>query len=157
MMIDSVPFCGEFIGGVHQLFARVYFADTDFSGVVYHARYLEFLERGRSEFLRLSGIHHNELANNPDGEKLNWVVRKMTIDYHKSAHIDDILVIKSQISEIGGAHIVMRQAIFNGEHLLVFAKVDVALVNSFGKPRRLVAKIRDQLERHKAENNDFDF
>ena len=78
-MIDKVPFCGEINNGIHRLIVRIYFADTDFSGVVYHGRYLEFLERGRTEFLRVSGIHHAELASGLSGEKLAWVVRKMQI------------------------------------------------------------------------------
>lgn len=136
-MIENVPFCGEFIGDVHHLFARVYFADTDFSGVVYHARYLEFLERGRSEFLRLSGIHHKELANNPDGEKLGWAVHKMNIEYHKSAQIDDILSIRTRIKKLGGARIMMGQAIFRNDLLLVSADVEVVLVGSDGRPKRI--------------------
>lgn len=137
MMIDKVPFCGEFINGTHHLLARVYFADTDFSGVVYHARYLEFLERGRSEFLRLSGIHHGELANNLNGEKLAWVVRKLGIEYHKYAVIDDILHIETRINKIGGARIIMEQTIVRNGLQLVFANVEIALINSSGRPRRI--------------------
>lgn len=136
-MIENVPFCGEFIGEEHQLFARVYFADTDFSGVVYHARYLEFLERGRSEFLRLSGINHRELANGVDSERLSWAVHKMNIDYHKSAHIDDILDIRTKVKKISGARITMGQVIFRNDFLLVTADVEVALVNSKGRPKRI--------------------
>ena len=68
----------------HRLMARVYYADTDFSGVVYHARYLEFFERGRSDFLRLAGVHHAELAGGSRGEKIVWIVRRMAIDFLRS-------------------------------------------------------------------------
>lgn len=144
-MIESVPFCGEFVGDEHHLFARVYFADTDFSGVVYHARYLEFLERGRSEFLRLSGIHHTELENSPDSERLSWAVHKMNIAYHKSAHIDDILDIRTRIQKLGGARITMGQVIFRNDFLLVSADVEVALVNSSGRPKRIPEQFIDWL------------
>ena len=76
---------GELTPSGHRIKARVYFADTDFSGVVYHARYLEFLERGRSDYLRLSGIHHTELADGKHGERIVWVVRRMEIDFRAPA------------------------------------------------------------------------
>lgn len=136
-MIENVPFCGEFIGHVHHLFARVYFADTDFTGVVYHARYLEFLERGRSEFIRLSLRNHKELANGEQSEKSGWVVHKMAISYHKSAHFDDILNIRTSIIKMGGARLVMAQKIFREDVLLVSAEVQLALVNSQGFPQRI--------------------
>ena len=77
----------------HRLMARVYYADTDFSGVVYHARYLEFFERGRSDYLRLTGVHHTELRRGKHGEKIVWVVRRMEIDFRSPARMDDILTI----------------------------------------------------------------
>ena len=80
----------------HRLMARVYYADTDFSGVVYHARYLEFFERGRSDFLRLAGVHHAELAGGSRGEKIVWIVRRMAIDFLRSARMDDILTIDTR-------------------------------------------------------------
>ncbi len=80
----------------HRLSARVYYADTDFSGVVYHARYLEFLERGRSDFLRLCGVHHAELASGASGERIIWVVRRMEIDFRSPAKMDDILEIETR-------------------------------------------------------------
>src|SRR5215510_8109257 len=99
----------------HRLMARVYFADTDFSGVVYHARYLEFLERGRSDYLRLSGIHHTELAEGRHGERIVWVGRRMEIDFRSPARIDDILTVETRTQAISGARIFMRQAIARGD------------------------------------------
>ena len=72
---------GELTPFGHRLLARVYYADTDFSGLVYHARYLEFLERGRSDYLRLAGVRHTELAEGLRGEKIVWIVRRMEIDF----------------------------------------------------------------------------
>lgn len=120
----------------HRLLARVYYADTDFSGVVYHARYLEFLERGRSDFLRLAGVHHTELAGGKHGEKIVWVVRRMEIDFRAPARIDDILTVDTRAEEISGARIVMAQQLKRGDELLVEAKVQAAIIGENGKPRR---------------------
>lgn len=116
--------------------ARVYYADTDFSGVVYHARYLEFFERGRSDYLRLAGVHHTELAEGRHGEKLVWVVRRMEIDFKGSARIDDILTIDTRTEDISGARIVMAQQLKRDDELLVEARVEAAIIAANGKPRR---------------------
>ena len=118
--------------GQHQ----VYFADTDFSGVVYHARYLEFLERGRSDYLRLIGIHHDELAADAKGEALVWVVRRMEIDFKQPAKIDDVLLVKTSVAKVSGARIYMAQEIWRDETLLIGAQVEAALISTEGKPRR---------------------
>ena len=136
-MIENVPFCGEFIGNVHHLFARVYYSDTDFTGVVYHARYLEFFERGRSEFIRLSRAQHQKPHNTEENEKLGWVVHKIAVNYHKSARFDDILDIRTKIIKVTGARIVMAQEIIRNDLLLVSADVQLALVNSEGRPTRI--------------------
>jgi tol-pal system-associated acyl-CoA thioesterase len=120
----------------HELAARVYYADTDFSGVVYHARYLEFLERGRSDFLRLAGVHHTELAAGSLGERIAWVVRRMEIDFVAPARIDDILIIRTRAEDISGARIVMAQTLTRGDDLLVRARVEAAIVGESGRPRR---------------------
>src|SRR5918994_817075 len=120
----------------HRLLARVYYADTDFSGVVYHARYLEFLERGRSDYLRLAGVHHTELAGGKHGEKIVWVVRRMEIDFRGSARIDDILTVDTRAEEISGARIFMAQQLKRGEEVLVEAKVEAAIIGENGRPRR---------------------
>ncbi|MBB6465410.1 tol-pal system-associated acyl-CoA thioesterase [Aminobacter carboxidus] len=120
----------------HRLMARVYYADTDFSGVVYHARYLEFFERGRSDFLRLAGVHHTELADGKHGEKIVWVVRRMEIDFRASARIDDILTIETRTQDISGARITMAQQLKRGDEVLVEAKVEAAIIGENGRPRR---------------------
>jgi len=127
---------GELTETGHRLMARVYFADTDFTGVVYHARYLEFLERGRSDFLRLSGVHHTELADGKHGERLSWVVRRMEIDFRQPARIDDIVTVETYIKDISGARISMHQQLKRGDTLLVEARVEAAIVGASGKPRR---------------------
>lgn len=120
----------------HRLLARVYFADTDFTGVVYHARYLEFLERGRSDFLRLAGVHHTELADGKHGERLSWVVRRMEIDFRQPARIDDIVTVETRVERISGARIFMVQQLTREGELLVEARVEAAIIGVSGKPRR---------------------
>jgi acyl-CoA thioester hydrolase len=127
---------GELTGSGHRLMARVYYADTDFSGVVYHARYLEFLERGRSDFLRLAGVHHTELADGIHGEKIVWVVRRMEIDFRAPARIDDILTIDTRTETISGARIAMAQRLSRGGDLLLEARVEAAIIGENGRPRR---------------------
>jgi acyl-CoA thioester hydrolase len=120
----------------HRVMARVYYADTDFSGVVYHARYLEFLERGRSDFLRLAGVHHTELADGKHGEALVWVVKRMEIDFRAPARIDDILTIDTRTEDISGARIFMAQQIRRGQDLLIEARIEAAIIGANGRPRR---------------------
>ena len=132
----SAALSGELTATGHRGFARVYYADTDFSGLVYHARYLEFLERGRSDFLRLSGVHHTELAEGKHGEKLVWVVRRMEIDFVSPARIDDILVVETRADQISGARIFMAQSLKRGEATLVNALVEAAIIDANGRPRR---------------------
>ena len=127
---------GAITANGHRLKARVYYADTDFSGVVYHARYLEFLERGRSDFLRLSGVHHTELMDGKHGEKIVWVVRRMEIDFHAPARIDDILTVETRTEKISGARIYMAQKLMRRDELLVSASVEAAIIGELGRPRR---------------------
>jgi acyl-CoA thioester hydrolase len=127
---------GELTGEGHRLLQRVYYEDTDFSGVVYHARYLHFLERGRTDYLRLAGIHHAEIGDGLHGEKLVWIVRRMTIEFVAPARIDDILEIVTRVEDISGARIAMAQQVMCGETLIVTAQVEAAIVNGEGKPRR---------------------
>jgi acyl-CoA thioester hydrolase len=118
----------------HVFHARIYYADTDFSGFVYHARYLEFLERGRSDYLRLAGIHHTQLATGED--PLVWVVRKMEIDFISPARMDDIVTVETITEEISGARIIMAQTMLRGDTRLISAKVEAAIVTPEGRPRR---------------------
>ena len=140
-MSDDDALCAGLSGTMtdfgHRLKARVYYADTDFSGVVYHARYLEFLERGRSDFLRLAGVHHTEMAEGLHGEALAWVVRRMEIDFRAPARIDDVLTIDTRTTSVSGARIFMAQSIRRGEEVLIEARVEAAIMSArTGRPRR---------------------
>src|SRR5262245_52180088 len=120
----------------HRFPIRVYFEDTDFSGAVYHANYLKFCERGRTECLRLMGIHHHELHSGGGSEASSFVVRKMDCDFVRPARIDDLLEVHTICVEASGARLVLGQRILKGETLIFAAKVTVALAGADGRPRR---------------------
>lgn len=128
---------GRIEEGRHVLPVRVYYEDTDFTGVVYHAAYLKFAERGRSDFLRLCGVHHNELASGAHGEPLAFAVRHMEIDFHAPARIDDRLEVSTRLTEARGARIILDQEVRRAEVLLFSALVTVAVISPQGRPRRL--------------------
>jgi acyl-CoA thioester hydrolase len=136
---------GRLTPGGHVLPIRVYFEDTDFSGVVYHASYLRFLERGRSDFLRLLGVSHNRLGEGAEGESLAFAVRHMEIDFLRGARIDDVLQIETALADVTRARIVLRQRVRRGEETIVEATVTVVIVNAAGKPRRLPPSILGRL------------
>ncbi len=127
---------GELTPFGHRLLARVYYADTDFSGVVYHARYLEFLERGRSDYLRLAGVRHTDLIDGLRGERIVWIVRRMEIDFVRPARMDDVLVVETRTERISGARIFMAQEIRRGGELLIKAGVEAAILGENGRPKR---------------------
>ena len=110
---------------------RVYYEDTDFSGAVYHANYLKFCERARSDWLRSLGIHHHKL------EDMGFVVRRMVCEFLKPARIDDLLEVETRFVEASGARIDLEQKVRRGAHFLFTAAVTVALVDGAGRPKRL--------------------
>ena len=116
----------------HRFSVRVYYEDTDFSGAVYHAAYLHFFERARTEFLRAEGIHHSELAR--DG--IAFAVRSMEIQFIRAANIDDLLVVDTAVLEVTGARLTLDQSIERGDELITRAKVVVVAVKA-GRAARL--------------------
>ncbi len=115
MRKDWPDLAGRIEGDSHVLPIRVYFEDTDFAGLVYHANYLKFCERGRTDFIRLLGIHHQALANPEQGEPAVFVVRRIEIDYLKPARLDDVLEVVTWCSEIGGASLTLSQEVRRGK------------------------------------------
>ena len=139
----AAPPCGVFEDGVHTLPVRVYYEDTDFSGVVYHASYLRFMERGRSEYLRFAGIGHSQLLH---GETpLAFAVRRMQIEFIRPARIDDALAVHTRFTEARGARLHARQEIFRGGEKLVSAGVQAACIDLDGRPRRLPSALHSRL------------
>jgi acyl-CoA thioester hydrolase len=129
----------------HCFAVRVYYEDTDFSGFVYHASYLRFLERGRTEFLRALGVEHRGMFVNGEAGGFHFVVRAMTIEFLKPAHMDDSLLVETELSGVGGASIEMIQKIRRGAECLLTARVKIALVGG-GKARRIPAGILGKLK-----------
>ena len=123
---------GRIEGKVHFLPIRVYYEDTDFSGAVYHANYLKFCERARSDCLRLLGIHHSELHGTA-----SFVVRRMVCDFLKPALIDNLLEVETRFGEFGGARMELSQTVLRAKEKLFEAQVTVVLVDGQGKPKRL--------------------
>jgi acyl-CoA thioester hydrolase len=134
---------GRIEGNNHILPVRVYFEDTDFSGLVYHASYLRWCERGRSDFIRLLGIHHRELFSADNGqETCAFVVRHMEIDFLRPARIDDILEVVTACTDISGAVINLQQEVRRKSQTLVRVTVKIVLLSTKGKPQRLPASLR---------------
>lgn len=124
----------------HRIEVRVYYEDTDFSGNVYHAAYLHFLERGRTEFLRAVGVHHSELAR--DG--IAFAVRAMQIEFVRAAHIDDLLEVETAVAAIGGARLTLAQRVLRDGELVCSADVVVAAIRH-GAATRLPHQLRAAL------------
>jgi len=128
--MNSFALDGEIRGGRHVMPVRVYYEDTDFSGIVYHANYLRFMERGRTNHLRLLGADHRALFEQAERETpgFAFVVRSMRIEFLKSARMDDVLDVVTAPQEVKGASITLHQRVLRADELLVDAQVRVACV-----------------------------
>jgi len=125
---------------IHRFPIRIYYEDTDFSGNVYHAAYLKFFERGRTEFLREEGIHHSELA----GQGLAFAVRSMEIAFEGAARIDDLLTVTTEVAAISGARLTLNQAIYRDERVLTRAIVVVVAIKTSGGAARMPRAILER-------------
>ncbi len=134
---------GEIRDGRHVLPVRVYYEDTDYTGVVYHASYLRFMERGRTDYLRLIGVDHRGLFEETEKEApgFHFAVRSMTIEFLKSAHMDDVLEVTTTPEEVKGASITLLQRVTRGGEILVEAHVRVAFLSG-GKAQRIPKALR---------------
>jgi len=138
----SGPTSGEIVDGQHVLPLRIYYEDTDAQGIVYYANWLRFLERGRTELLRLLGQEHSALRAE---RGLNWVVRRCTVDYLKPARLDDTVEIRTGCGELRGASLHMVQEARRGEDTLVRALLLIACMDQTGRPMRLPAPVKAAL------------
>jgi acyl-CoA thioester hydrolase len=126
----------------HQLAVRVYYEDTDFSGRVYHASYIRFMERGRTEWLRTLGYEHGALAGE---QRVVFAVRRLEIDYFAPAAIDDLLRIETRVAAVRGAAIEFAQVVARGDKTLAAATILVAALRD-GRPMRIPPALRALLE-----------
>ncbi|CAA2100120.1 Acyl-CoA thioesterase YbgC [Methylobacterium bullatum] len=122
----------------HRIDIRVYYEDTDFSGFVYHANYLRYMERGRTELLRALAMEQVDLARDAG---LIFVVRRMVLDFLKPARMDDMLAIMTTVVELRGASMPMIQEVRRGDEVLLKAEVTVAAVRD-GRAVRLPDSLR---------------
>jgi acyl-CoA thioester hydrolase len=143
---DWPDLAGRIDGDRHILPVRVYFEDTDFTGVVYHGSYVRWCERGRSDRLRLHGISHDALQQgNSELPSLAFIVRRIDMKFNKPARIDDLLEVVTTTEEWGGASITLRQTVERDGEVLMSARVQLAIINTEGKPQRLPQKLIDTL------------
>ncbi|UFZ01430.1 tol-pal system-associated acyl-CoA thioesterase [Bradyrhizobium ontarionense] len=135
---------GEIRDGHHHMQVRVYYEDTDFSGIVYHANYLRFMERGRTNHLRLMGAEQHALFAQAESEApgFAFVVRSMTLDFLRPARMDDVLDVVTWPIAVKGASITLAQEVRRGEDVLVKADVRVAFVSS-GRAHPIPKALRD--------------
>ena len=142
--------------GKHHQQVRVYYEDTDFSGIVYHASYLRFMERGRTNYLRLIGADHRALfeAAAAEAPGFSFVVRHMDIHFNKPAHMDDVLDIVTTPAEVKGASVTLNQKVMRGEDLIVEADVQVAFVSG-GRARPIPKPLRIAMAADQKAGGDF--
>jgi len=136
-MTVPTPYQGHFDRAQHLFAVRVYFEDTDFSGVVYHARYLHFMERARSDMLACVGIDQRTVHAAGQGA---YAVTEMHIKYRRPAHFDDALVVISTVEAVRAASCDIHQTVMRGDEILTEAQVTAAFVSPDGRPRRQPAQ-----------------
>lgn len=143
-MESDEPTAGRFVGRVHHLPVRIYYEDTDFTGLVYHANYLRYCERGRSDALRVAGVHHSLLLE--QAEPLGFAVNRIALDFVKPARIDEALMVKTVFETVRGPRLLISQRIERGGELLVAAEVHVCCISLTGRPRRPPAVLLERLK-----------
>jgi acyl-CoA thioester hydrolase len=141
--VPGAPNAGAFEGTEHVLPVRVYYEDTDFTGVVYHASYLRFLERGRTEFLRAAGVEHAALLRL--AEPCAFAVTKLAINFRKAARVDDALEVRSRYLPLRGVRIPVGQRVLRAGDLIAEAEVEVVCIRLDGRPVRPPRELREKI------------
>jgi acyl-CoA thioester hydrolase len=131
-MSGDAPYQGHFVGREHHFAVRVYFEDTDFSGVVYHARYLHFMERARSDMLARAAIDQQGAWTRGEGV---YAVADLGIKFHRPARFDDALLVVSTVEQIRAAACMIQQRVMLGDEVLTTANVLAAFTRD-GRPVR---------------------
>ncbi len=134
MSDDNAPSAGWLVGREHQLPIRIYYEDTDFTGVVYHANYLRYFERGRSDFFRLVGVSHSALLNRPDPAA--FTITRIAVDFRRAARIDDALMVCTTYDSAKGPRLFISQRITRNDELIATAQVEAACIDLKGRARR---------------------
>ena len=134
---------GRFEGRTHILPIRVYYEDTDLSGVVYHANYLRYMERGRTEFFRLAGV--SKMASLEDEEPTAWTLRTASLHFFRPARLEDQLEVHTTCPHLSGARMQADQKIYAGDTLLMHGTVEACMMTLSGRPRRIPQSVREKL------------
>ncbi|MGE4322320.1 MAG: YbgC/FadM family acyl-CoA thioesterase [Sphingobium sp.] len=127
------PATGRFVGAVHHFPLRVYFEDTDLSGMVYHANYLRYMERARSDMLRVAGIDQRATLDAGEGV---YAVTNARLAYRRPARLDDDLTVRSRVTDVGAATCAIHQAVMRGEDIMAQGDIAVAYLTPQGRPKR---------------------
>jgi len=138
------PSSGRFEGRTHVLPVRIYYEDTDFSGLVYHANYLRYFERGRSDFLRLAGVRHAELLEGDSPTA--FAINRMELDFLKPARIDDALMVKTHYDLVRGPRISISQILERDGEVLVRAAVEACCISLTGRAKKPPGLLLDRLK-----------
>jgi acyl-CoA thioester hydrolase len=141
--MSEQPSAGRIEGTEHLLPVRIYYEDTDFTGVVYHGSYVRFFERGRTDFLRLAGVSHAALLERPD--PLAFTVVKLAIEFRRAARIDDALSVRTRYEAVRGPRLFIGQRILRGDELIAEARVEAACIDLSGRARRPPADLVEAL------------
>ncbi len=134
---------GAFHGKVHVLPIRIYYEDTDLSGIVYHANYLRYMERGRTEFFRAAGVKSLAKLEGPDA--FAWTLRKVAIDYLRPARLNDLIEVHTKAAALTGVRMTAEQDIFCNGQQLTRGMVEACIITLTGKPLRIPQETRDKL------------
>lgn len=122
---------------------RVYYEDTDFTGMVYHANYLRFFERGRSDFLRDAGVSHQSLLARPDPAA--FTLTRVEVDYKRASKVDDLLRIATRYMGFKGVRLFFEQSCWRDEEIVANAAITAVMIHADGRPRRPIPEINEML------------
>jgi acyl-CoA thioester hydrolase len=140
-MTTDAPSAGRFERRVHLLPVRIYYEDTDFTGMVYHANYLRYFERGRSDFFRMIGISHTALH----AADTAFAIVRMELDFKRAARIDDALLVRTTYDRVKGPRLFVSQRITRGEELICQAAGEAVCITLDGRPRKPTAEMLGQM------------
>lgn len=130
--------------GQHWLNIRVYYEDTDFTGMVYHANYLRFFERGRSDFLRDAGVSHQSLLARD--EPAAFTLTNVEVDYKRAAKVDDLLTIRTRSLGVKGVRMFFNQTCLRGEEIIAEGRITAVMIHADGRPMRPIKEVVEQLK-----------
>ncbi len=130
--------------GQHWLNIRVYYEDTDFTGMVYHANYLRFFERGRSDFLRDAGVSHQSLLARP--EPAAFTLTNVEVDYKRAAKVDDLLTIRTRSLGVKGVRMYFNQTCLRGDEVIAEGRITAVMIHADGRPMRPIKDVVAQLK-----------